>query len=174
MPRRIFNALLSGALGLTLVFCGPAPGPSGGSPPPGATPVGMVSRLDPIGFLLQYRDTLGINDSTALQLSRLKLRLLRRTGEIRLKMDTLVREGRVDREALMRGDSTAMSDSLRQATAALREQARMHIQAARDTAWAMLTERQRAKADSLEEWLRVNTRRGPGPSMGTQGSMGRP
>lgn len=134
----------------------------------------MVARLDPIGFLLQYRDTLGINDSTALQLSRLKLRLLRRTGEIRLKMDTLVREGRVDREALMRGDSTAMSDSLRQATAALREQARMHIQAARDTAWAMLTERQRARADSLEAWLAANTRRGPGPTMGSQGSFGRP
>lgn len=159
------------ALG-ALASCGPPPGVSGGGVPPGATPMDLLSDRDPIGFLLQWRDSIGISDSSTLQLSRLNIRLFRRNGEVQLRMDTLLRGERIERRSAMRADTTLIPDSLRARLAPLRELIAMQTAAARDTARAMLTDGQRERADSLEAHLRERMRRGPGPTMDTQGRAG--
>lgn len=140
---------------------GPAPGVSGGGVPPGATPVGLLPDRDPIGFLLQWRDTIGIADSTALQLSRLNLRLFRKNNEVMLRVDTLLRSVGIDRRGSR--DPMPVPDSVQQRLAPLREQFLSQIAAYRDTARALLTDQQRQRADALEAQLRPQAP-GPAPS----------
>jgi len=179
-PPPIRPAAAASVLILVLAAaCGPAPGPSGGGVPRGATPAFMLSDRDPVGFLLQFRDSLGLSDSLTFQLSQLKLRLFRRNQEVQLSMDSLMRGVRIDpRDA--RRDSTAVPDSVRVRIAPLRQRIRLQTAAAKDTAWAMLTELQRSRADSLQTRLRDQAgRRGEGreregPGGGMEGRPGRP
>ena len=143
---------------------GPAPGVSGGGVPPGATPVAMLADRDPIGFLLQWRDTIGIDEGTALQLSRLNIRLFRRNTEVRLRMDSLLRDAGIDRRNAA-VNPNIVPDSVRALLLPLRDQIVTQTGAARDTARAMLTEFQRARADTLEMRLRL-LMPSPGPSVG--------
>ena len=153
-----------------LAGCAPAPGVSGGGVPPGATPVAMLPDRDPIGFLLQWRDTIGLDESTTLQMSRLNIRLFRRNTELQLRGDSILRANRIDRRNAA-VNPNIIPDSIRAILIPMREQIATQTAAARDTARSWLTESQRARADTLEMRLRLLTP-GPGPSFGT--APGRP
>lgn len=171
--RRLLVAVCAAAL----AACGPAPGVSGGGVPPTAVPGGMLAGRDPVGFLLQWRDTIGIPDSTANQLVRLNLRLFRRNREVQMRLDSLMRGVRLPERMVAMGDTSMIPDTVRQRTAPLRALIDSQTAAVKDTAWSMLTEGQRSRADSLENELRTLMRRRNGPTMGPTGAgagSGRP
>ena len=165
MDHRIRRVYVGLSFTLLAGCFGPAPGVSGGGVPPGAMPITMLPNRDPIGFLLQWRDTIGIDEGTALQLSRLNLRLFRRNTQVQLRMDSVLRAAGIDkRNAAV--NPNIVPDSIRAILAPLRDEVVTQTGAARDTARAMLTELQRARADTLEMRMRMLVP-GPGPTFGT-------
>ena len=164
---------LSAACFLSLISCGPPPGSSGGGLPPGASPMGMPASRDPVGFLLQNRDSLGINDAVTQQLVELNLRLFRRNREAQLHLDSLLHNVRINERAALRGDTNQVPDSLRVRAAPWRAQIETQTAAVRDTAWAMLNDDQRSKAAAIEQRMMERMRRGGRPQMGAAG-QGRP
>lgn len=167
--------LLPAACLMSLIGCGPAPGPSGGGLPPGASPMGMPASRDPVGFLLQNRDSIGINDAVTQQLVQLNLRLFRRNREAQLHLDSIMHGVRIDQRAALRGDTTnQLPDSLRQRAAPWRAQIETQTTAVRDTAWAMLSDDQKSKAAAIEQRMMEMMRRGGRPTVGpTSGAAGR-
>lgn len=139
-------------------------------------PGGRMSRFspvdrDPVGFLVLNRDSLGIPDSTVQQLVQLNLRLFRRNQALQNQIDSMTRDVRMDRRT-ERPDSSAMPQDVRDHVVPLQTQIRDQTAAVKDTAWAMLTDPQREKADSLAARQATLMRRGPAPSTGTQGRVG--
>lgn len=159
---------------LAAIGCGPAPGSSGGGLPPGASPMGMPASRDPVGFLLQNRDSIGINDAVTQQLVQLNLRLFRRNREAQLHLDSILHNVRIDQRAALRGDTARqLPDSLRERAAPWRAQIETQTAAVRDTAWAMLSDDQKSKAAAIEQRMMELMRRGGRPTMGpTSGAAG--
>jgi hypothetical protein len=171
MRTTTLRHLLPAAGLLALIGCGPAPGSSGGGLPPGASPMGMPASRDPVGFLLQNRDSIGINDAVTQQLVQLNLRLFRRNREAQLHLDSILHNVRVDQRAAMRGDTTnQMPDSLRDRVAPWRAQIETQTAAVRDTAWAMLNDDQRSTAAAIEQRMLERMRRGARPTVGPGGA----
>ena len=169
MIRRVLPATCL----LTVISCGPPPGSSGGGLPPGASPMGMPASRDPVGFLLQNRDSIGINDAVTQELVQLNLRLFRRNREPQLHLDSIMHNVRVDQRAVLRGDSTRqLPDSLRDRAAPWQAQIESQTAAVRDSAWAMLSDDQRTKAAAIEQRMLEMRRRGGRSSMGP--TSGRP
>lgn len=161
---------LAAALGLA-VLCLPAPGaaqrrPVPGLPgdslparrpdslPPGTTGPGARDSLafwlqpssDPIGTLLENRDSLHLSPDLLQRLVQLNLRLFRRNRGVQLRIDSLLppppeAPGRMERP----------SPQAQELLAPLFAQLRAQIAAARDTAWEMLTPEQREVATRLEQ-----------------------
>ena len=134
------------AAALVLAACGGPP-----QPPPGAGAEGPLRMGglpgDPIGFLLETRDSLHLADSTVQQLVRLNLRLYQRNAAIQMGLDTLMRNARFD--PLRSRDSTTMPAELRAAVRPLLTMRDEQTAAARDTAYALLTPAQRDRAREL-------------------------
>ncbi len=117
----------------------------------------LGASLDPIGFLLEHRDSLHLADSVRTELVRLNLRLFRRSGGVRLRIDSL------RPPASLAGGRPARPDSATQARLApLYAELRAITNAARDTAWAMLSDPQRDTAQRLLERDRDRGPRMPG------------
>jgi hypothetical protein len=116
----------------------PAPAPSG--PPPG-----MLAEQEPVSFLLERAQRLGLPDSVTTQLARLNLRLFGRNRPLQVQIDTLL--ARPGERA--RADTLRMTPAVRARVDTLMALIRQNNVAAKDTAWAMLTEAQRARADSM-------------------------
>ncbi len=159
MTARHTAAALSAAL--MLAACGGAP-----NPPPGAGAQGPL-RLggppgDPIGFLLESRDSLHLPDSTVQQLVRLNLRLYSRNAALQMSIDTIMRAERFDPT---QRDTSRMSPALRARVDPLITQRRDHTAAARDTAYALLTPVQRDSASALFDRV-AQRRRMQGPEAG--------
>jgi hypothetical protein len=175
MQPTTLRRLLPAACFLTLIGCGPPPGSSGGGLPPGASPMGMPASRDPVGFLLQNRDSIGINDVVTQQLVQLNLRLFRRNREAQLHLDSILHNVRIDQRAALRGDTTRqMPDSLRERAAPWQAQIETQTAAVRDTAWAMLTDDQKSKATAIESRMIEMMRRRGRPTMGPTTGAGRP
>ena len=149
------------ALALVLAACGGAP-----NPPPGAGAQGPLAMGgapgDPIGFLLESRDSLHLPDSTVQQLVRLNLRLYSRNAVVQMGIDTLMRDARFDPT---QRDSTRMSPELRARLDPLVTRKREQTAAARDTAYALLTPAQRDSASTLFGRM-AQRRRSQGPEAG--------
>ena len=117
-------------------------------------PGGHLARFsptdrDPVGFLLLNRDSLALPDSTVQKLVQLNLRLFRRNQPIQNQIDSLMRDVRVSRHTSP-GDTSAIPAEVLDQSRPLRMQIRGQTAAAKDTAWAMLTDEQRVRADTLE------------------------
>ena len=144
-----------------LAACGGAP-----NPPPGAGAVGPLAMGgppgDPIGFLLESRDSLYLADSTVQQLVRLNLRLYSRNAVVQMAIDTIMRDARFDPT---QRDSTRMAPELRARLEPLITLRRDQTAAARDTAYALLTPAQRDSASALFDRM-AQRRRAEGPATG--------
>lgn len=117
-------------------------------------PGGRLARFsptdrDPVGFLLLNRDSLALPDSTVQRLVQLNLRLFRRNQPIQNQIDSIMRDVRPTRRTEP-GDSSAIPQEIRDRARPLAAQIRAQTAAAKDTAWALLSEPQRMRADSLE------------------------
>jgi hypothetical protein len=111
----------------------------------------MAGRgMDPIGELLEDRDSLQLADSVVQQLVQLNLRLFGRNAPLRIRLDSMFADVRMDPRA-ERGDTTAITPELRQRIAPILAQLRQQTDAARDTAMAMLTPQQQERARALTE-----------------------
>lgn len=117
---------------------------------------------DPIGFLLESRDSLHLPDSTVQQLVRLNLRLYSRNAALGMSIDTIMRAERFDPT---QRDTTRMSPELRARLDPLVALRREQTAAARDTAYALLTPAQRDSASALFARL-AQRRRVQGPEAG--------
>jgi hypothetical protein len=163
-------AAATAALAL-LVACGGPPAPPPGATAPGPLTIGGAQG-DPIGFLLEARDSLHLADSTVNQLVPLNLRLWRRNAAVQMSVDTIMRNARFDPRTMAR-DTTAMPADLRALLDPLFEQRRAQTAAARDTAYALLTPDQRDSARVLFERM-MKRRRGPNTSPAGGMPPGRP
>ncbi len=131
----------------------PARRPDSLLPPPPATAPGtreslavLLPGVDPIGTLLENRDSLHLTPELRQRLVQLNLRLFRRNRAVQLRIDSLLPPppeppGRAERP------SPAVQDQL----APLYAQLRAQIAAARDTALEMLTPEQRDVVARLEQ-----------------------
>ncbi|MFI5207514.1 MAG: hypothetical protein ACHQU8_02670 [Gemmatimonadales bacterium] len=117
---------------------------------------------DPIGFLLESRDSLHLADSTVQHLVRLNLRLYGRNAAVQMNIDTIMRDARFDPT---QRDTTRMSPELRARLDPLIALRREQTAAARDTAYALLTPEQRDSASALFGRL-AQRRRAEGPEAG--------
>ncbi|MFI5280538.1 MAG: hypothetical protein ACHQU1_08590 [Gemmatimonadales bacterium] len=117
---------------------------------------------DPIGFLLESRDSLRLADSTVQQLVRLNLRLYSRNAEVQMGIDTIMRAEHFDPT---QRDTTRMSPELRARLDPLVTLKREQTAAARDTAYALLTPMQRDSASALFGRM-AQRRRAQGPEAG--------
>ncbi len=116
----------------------PAPGPSGPAP-------GVLAEREPVSFLLERAQRLQLADSVTQQLARLNLRLYSRNRPLQVAIDTLV--ARPGERA--RPDTTRMTPEVRATVDSLMGLIRANSAAARDTAWSLLTDAQRVRADSM-------------------------
>jgi hypothetical protein len=143
---------------LVLMLVAAACVPAG--PPPGPPPSAQAQN-DPIGFLLERRDSLDLSDSVTFQLSRLNLRLFSRNRPLQFQVDTALYRVRGSR-APRPGEE--MPPEVRERLEPLLAQIRANTAAARDTAWAMLTAEQREKAERLQARADSVARRGGPPT----------
>ena len=128
------------------------------TPPGAAAPEALRMGgplADPIGFLLESRDSLHLSDSTVQQLVRLNLRLYQRNARVQMSIDTIMRDASFDPT---RSDTSRMSPDLRSRIEPLITQRRDQTAAARDTAYTLLTPAQADSARALFD--RVARRRG--------------
>lgn len=123
----------------------------------------VVADADPIGMLLERRDSLRLADSVVMQLVQLNLRFFRRKRALQMRLDSLLPEGPLGgfggpEVLLPPGQDSARDPRVRPIFDRLREV----IRAARDSAYAMLTPEQRERADSLEHRALLRRPGGPG------------
>ena len=144
---RLLRGVVGVALATTLGACGGAP-----NPPPGAGAMGPSAMGgapgDPIGFLLESRDSLHLADSVVQQLVRLNLRLYQRNAAVQMSLDTIMRNANFDPT---QRDTTRMPADLKVRVQPLITLRQDQTAAARDTAYALLTTPQREAARALFE-----------------------
>ena len=137
--------------------------PPGGMGGPGEPAMMMAGRgMDPIGELLEDRDSLQLPDSIVQRLVQLNLRLFGRNAPLRIQLDSVFADVRLDPRA-ERGDTTAISPEMRQRIAPILAQLRAQTDAARDTAMAMLTPQEQERARTLAEARLRRRQRGGQP-----------
>lgn len=146
---------------------GPPTGRGSQRPDSAAGP--MFANPDPIGFLLERRDSLRLADSVVTQLVRINLRLFRQNAPLRMRLDSLMPDVDGGYASSMRDASPEERARLRERIGPIAAQMRENARVAKEAAYALLTEQQRAKADSMEQ---REMRRLPG--MPGQGGRGRP
>ena len=133
---------------------------------PAGPPGGRAARFsqtdrDPVGFLLLNRDSLALEDSTVQRLIQLNLRLFRRNQALQNQIDSAMRDVHINER--QRGDTNAIPQDVRAVVSPLAAQIRAQTAAVKDTAWSWLTDRERAKADSLDARQAAILRRGQPP-----------
>jgi hypothetical protein len=155
--------------------------PRGQSGRPGDAPPGMgpAADLDPVGSILEWRDSLQLSESQVGALVRLNLWLFRRNRRLQMRIDSLVppgadgpwawgpREPVSPRE--QEGPDSALAprtrrDSILARIRPLAEAMRENARIARDSALSILTEAQRERIrqlDSLTTGPRGRTGRRP-------------
>ncbi len=116
------------------------------APGPGDSLTPVLAGSDPIGTLLENRDSLHLTPELRQRLVQLNLRLFRRNRAVQLRIDSLVPPP-PDPPARAERPSPAVQEQLAPLYARLRAQ----IAAARDTALEMLTPEQRDIVARLEQ-----------------------
>ncbi len=140
-----------------------AQGGPGRPPGPPGQPEMVLGDADPIGTLLERRDSLRLADSVVTQLVQLNLRFFRRKRSLQMRLDSLLPDGPqggFERPEMVTppGRDSVMDARVRPIFDQLREA----IRAARDSAYAMLTPAQREHADSLAHRALTGRRGGRG------------
>ena len=135
-------ALATLGLALAAACAVPAPAPHGPNP-------AMLADEEPVGFLLERADSLRLPDSTRLALSRLNVRLFSRNAPLRIALDTLLEHSHFQPRPGQPPAESEMPPELRARIEPIAGQIRANNEAARDSAWAMLTDPQRAKAEEM-------------------------
>lgn len=125
--------------------------PSG--PPPGPPP-NFMAEDEPVSFLLERRDSLRLSEDVANQLVRLNARLFRRNQPLRFAVDTMLENAGRNRLDPRR-EPQALPPELQERIEPLMQQIRAHAEAMRDTAYALLTEEQRARAEEYRARART-------------------
>ena len=122
-------------------------------PRPGMLLAG-AGPMDPVGFLLEHRDSLRLADSVVMQLVRLNSRLFRQNRQLQMRLDSILPAGMAGMQGPQRPgtplEDLALPDSLvvrvRELVTRMRENAR----AAQDAAFALLSDSQQVRARDLE------------------------
>ena len=131
---------------LTLAACVPM-GPPAGPPP------NHLAEEEPVAFLLERRDSLDLSDATINELVQLNSRLFRRNQPLRFAVDTILENAGKPRRTPGR-EQPELPPELAGRIEPLLSQIRVHADAMRDTAYALLSERQRQRAEELRERAR--------------------
>jgi hypothetical protein len=135
-------ALFVAVLAIVAACYVPAPASHGPNPT-------MVSNEEPVGYLLERADSLHLPDSTRLALSRLNVRLFGRNQPLRFALDTMLEHSHFRPQPGRPPAEQEMPPELRERIEPVAAQIRANNEAARDTAWAMLTDAQRTKAEEM-------------------------
>jgi hypothetical protein len=163
--RRTRASALAAILALGLALPVALPAQERPAAPPGGTRPGM-SAMDPVGFLLENRDSLRLADSVVMQLVRVNMRLFRQNRQLQMRIDSLLPAGMAGMAGMggpagmggttepQRGGSSpegqALPDSvlalIRPLAARMRENARI----AQEAAMALLSDSQQVRARDLE------------------------
>lgn len=125
--------------------------PSG--PPPGPPP-NFMAEDEPVSFLLERRDSLSLTEDVANQLVRLNARLFRRNQPLRFAVDTMLENAGRNRLDPRREPQT-LPPELQERIEPIMQQIRANAEAMRDTAYALLTEEQRARAEEYRARART-------------------
>jgi hypothetical protein len=121
----------------------PTPGPRGPAP-------STLAEEEPVAFLLERAAALRLTDTVRLELVRLNLRLFERNQPLRFALDTLLERAHVRQSAEhITPNADSYPESVRQDVAPILTRLRANNEAARDTAWALLTPEQRERAERL-------------------------
>lgn len=138
------RAILIVLLAVSCVPSGPPPGP----------PPGVLAEDEPVSFLLERRDSLRLSDAVANELVRMNARLFRRNQPLRFAVDTMLENAGKSRRDPRR-QPQALPPELQERIDPLLAQIRLQADAMRDTAYALLTEDQRTRAEELRERARL-------------------
>lgn len=118
------------------------------SPPPAAADSAREVGPDPVGFLLEHKDTLHLSQPVVDQLVRINLDLFRRTRRIQRTIDSIVPPA--DDYAGIRR-ARQISAEQREVLAPLLAARRAELLRAHDAAWELLTVEQRESAERLAQ-----------------------
>ncbi len=125
--------------------------------PPPPAPAGADSAApvsgDPVGFLLEHKDSLRLTPGVVNELVQINLDLFRRTRRIQRTIDSIVPPAA---DAFGAPRQRALTPEQREHLAPLLQARRAELLRARDAAYALLTPDQRQQARRLE--LRLATR----------------
>lgn len=118
-----------------------------------------MAEDEPVAFLLERRDSLRLSDDVANQMVRLNSRLFRRVQPLRFTVDTILARAGERPWTELRRRGQPIPPALQERIDPYVQEMRVNAEAARDTAWAMLTPEQREKAAGLFERARTPQRR---------------
>lgn len=144
----------------------------GHTPPPGTAPADssvMTARdsvraavfgavPDPVGFLLEIRDSLGLSPDQLDQLRAINLDLFRRNSRIKTRIDSIAPPPSPDYAYGRRPPELTPEQRERLQTLVVARTE--NIRRAREAAYAVLTDMQRGRADQIEQRLRQSRMRG--------------
>ncbi len=128
----------------------------------GATRPGFAA-MDPIGFLLEHRDSLRLADSVVMQLVRVNMRLFRQNRQLQMRLDSILPVGMGGMAPMIAMDPPAgaggsggtaggveLPDSVRDQVRALVGRMRENARVAQDAAMVLLTDSQKVRARDLQ------------------------
>jgi hypothetical protein len=129
-------------------------------PPPAVADSGAPVSGDPVGFLLEHKDSLHLAPGVVSELVQINLDLFRRTRRIQRSIDSIVPPAA---DAFGAPRQRALTPEQRQRLAPLLAARRAELQRAHDAAFALLTPDQQRQARQLEQRGAVRGRRPRGP-----------
>ena len=125
-------------------------------PPPAAADSAAPVSSDPVGFLLEHKDSLRLAPAVVSELVQINLDLFRRTRRIQRTIDSIVPPAA---DAFGAPRQRALTPEQRERLAPLLEARRAELERARDAAYALLTPDQQLQARRLEQRLAARSRR---------------
>lgn len=144
---RRFASPLCFVVAFSALYACAVPTPASRGPSPST-----LAEEEPVAFLLERSSALRLDDSVRVELVRLNLRLFERNQPLRFAADTLLERAHVRRPTgRLSPEPETYPESVREAIAPILERLRANNEAARDTAWAMLTSEQRERAEHLRQ-----------------------
>lgn len=154
---RLRTAAAGPQLVALLIAIAAAPGVLAAQQPPEPRPGTLLAGatpMDPIGFLLEHRDSLRLADTVVMQLVRVNMRLFRQNRQLQMRLDSILPVGMGGPQGPARGgnslDGLELPDSLVARVRELVTRMRENARTAQDAAFALLSDSQQVKARELE------------------------
>jgi hypothetical protein len=155
---RLIAAAAAAALLLPPAATAQQPPADAPAPPPAAATADSAGDVgtDPVGFLLEHRDSLGLAPAVVDELVQINLDLFRRTRRVQRAIDSIVPPPPEPGFAAPR--ARPLTPAQRERLAPLLAERLSHLRRARDAAYALLTPAQRDRARDLARQLAARAR----------------